>query len=181
MSTKTLSDIRNTLRRQYVSQVAVNVDREAFANYVRDQMRKGERDWSTHEVARRATGAGFRLSSGTVSNILNCRVKDVSEDKLRALAKVFGVPEAEVFGAYHGTTAADEQVIRNQRLAALAEDAEKLSPEDIPKFEALMDYVHTTVRQMLKERERDSPPKPRRARKVIYGDGTIQAAEKKRA
>ena len=176
-----LSNIRNTLRKQYVNQPAVNIDREVFASYVREQMQKGERDWSTHEVARRATAAGFRLSSGTVSNILNCRVKDVSEDKLRALAKVFGVPEAEVFAAYHGTTAADEQVIRNQRLAALAVDAEKLAPENVPKFEALMDYVQHTVRQMLKEQEQESPRKPRRGARVIYGDGTLPEVEKKRA
>lgn len=159
----------------------MNVDRESFANYVREQMRKGERDWSTHEVARRATAAGFRLSSGTVSNILNCRVKDVSEDKLRALAKVFGAPEAEVFAAYHGTTATDENTIRNQRLAALAVNAEQLSPENMPKFEALMDYVEHTVRQMLKEQERESPRKSRRMPRVIHGDGTLPQAEKKRA
>lgn len=181
MSTRMFDNMGESLSSQYVTHSGVKNAREEFAQYVRDQMKKGERDWSTHEVARRAKAAGFKISNTTVANILNCRVKDVSEDKLRALAKVFGVPEAEIFAAYHGTTTTDEQVIRDQRLAALAADATKLSPENRPKFEALIEYVQHTVRQMLKEQEWESPHKSRRVPKVIHGDGTIEQAEKKRA
>lgn len=164
-----------------VIQIGVKNVRQEFADYVRSQMNKGERSWSTHEVERRAKAAGYELSRTTVSNILNCRVRDVSEEKLHALAAAFGVPPAEVFAIYHGTADEDETTIRNQRLAALAVDAEKLSPEDVPKFEALMDYVQTTVRQMLKEREREPPRKPRRSSKIIYGDGALPEVVKKRA
>lgn len=164
-----------------VIQIGVKNARQHFAEYVYSQMNKGERSWSTHEVERRATAAGRKISRATVSNILNCRVKDVSEVHLETLAIVFGVPPAEVFAAYRGTTHEHSGIIRHERLAALAVDAEKLSPEDIPKFEALMDYVQTTVRQMLKEREQDSPRKPRRGARVIYGDGTIQEEKKRRA
>lgn len=142
----------NALCTQSVIHFAVRSEREALAEYVRQQMKKGERDWSTHEVARRAKAGGYTLSNGTVQNILNCRQKgEVSEATLRALAYVFGVPPAEIFAVYHGTSDEDESVIRNQRLAALAADAEKLTPENVQKFEALMEYVQTTVRQMIRE------------------------------
>lgn len=163
-----------------VIQLGVKNARQEFADYVRAQMSKGERSWSTHEVERRAKAAGYELSRTTVSNILNCRVKDVSEDKLHALAAAFGVPPAEVIAVYHGMSDEGEGLIRNQRLAALAAEAEQLSPDNIPKFEALMDYVQHTVRQMLKEQEQESPRKPRRGARVIYGDGTLQEEEKKR-
>lgn len=163
-------------------QFAVSVNREALAEFVRQQMKRGDRDWSTHEVARRAKGAGYTLSNGTVQRVLNLNYKkDLNEDTLRAFAYVFGVPPAQVFAVYHGTADDDENTIRNQRLAALAVDAEKLTPENIPKFEALMDYVQHTVRQMLIEQEQESPRKPGRGARVIYGDGVIQEKEKKRA
>lgn len=114
-------------------------------------MHKGERDWGIREVERRARQGNYSLSNGTVSNILNCRQKNVTRETLEALAYVFGVPPSEVFAVYHGTAGEDENLIRNQRLAALAVDAEKLTPDNLPKFEALMDYVQTTVRQMVKE------------------------------
>lgn len=164
-----------------VIQLGVKHARQEFADYVRAQMNKGERSWSTHEVERRAKAAGYELSRTTVSNILNRRVRDVSEDKLHALAAAFGVPPAEVIAVYHGMAEEGVGLIRNQRLAALAADAEKLSPEDIPKFEALIDYVQHTVRQMLKEQERESPGKTRRAPRVIHGDGTLPEEIKKRA
>jgi transcriptional regulator with XRE-family HTH domain len=133
-------------------------------------MKKGERDWSTHEVARRAKAGGYSLSNGTVQNILNLRQKgEVTEATLRALAYVFGVPPAEIFAVYHGTTVADEQVIRDQRLAALAVDAEKLSPENIPKFEALMEYVQHTVREMIKEQGHALPRGKGKAAKSRVG------------
>lgn len=163
-------------------QSAVSVNREALAEFVRQQMKRGDRDWSTHEVARRAKGGGYTLSNGTVQRVLNLNYKkDLNEDTLRAFAYVFGVPPAQVFAVYHGTADEDETTIRNQRLAALAADAEKLAPENIPKFEALMEYVQHTVRQLLKEQESVAPRKPRRAPKVIYGDGTTRETEKKRA
>jgi transcriptional regulator with XRE-family HTH domain len=157
----------------------VKVGRQKFAEYVRSQMSKGERDWSTYEIERRAQAKGHEISRTTVSNILNCKVRDVSEDKLNALAAAFEVPPAEVFAAYRGTEE-EEGKIRNERLAALAADIEKLSPENIPKFEALMDYVQHTVRQMIKEQERESSSKQRRTPRVIYGDGTIQEERKKK-
>lgn len=151
-------------------QIAVSVNREALAEFVRQQMKLGERDWSTHEVARRARGGGYTLSNGTVQRVLNLNYKkDLNEDTLRALAYVFGVPPAQVFAVYHGTTDEDEKTIRNQRLAALAVDAEKLSPEDIPKFEALMEYVQTTVRQMIKDRSNAAPRGKDKAAKSRVG------------
>lgn len=173
--------LNNTLFTQCAIRVGVRAEQAALAEYVRQQMKKGDRDWSNHEVARRAKAAGYSLSNGTVWNILNLRQKNITNETLEALAYVFEVPPAEVFAVYHGTSAEDEGVIRNQRLAALAADAEQLSPENIPKFEALMEYVQHTVRQMLKEQERESPRKPTRAPRVIHGDGTLPAAEKKRA
>lgn len=177
-----LLTLSNALCAQTVIHFAVLTGREALSEYVRQQMKKGERDWSTHEVARRAKAGGYTLSNGTVQNILNLRQKgEVTEATLRALAYVFGVPPAEIFGVYHGTTVVDEQVIRNHKLAALGADAEKLSPENLPKFEALMEYMQHTVRQLLMEQEREPPRKPRRGTRVIHGDGTIQEREKKRA
>jgi transcriptional regulator with XRE-family HTH domain len=159
MSTTLFSNMRNTFVNKDVIHSGVKVGRQKFAEYVRSQMRKGERDWSTYEVERRAQAKGHEISRTTVSNILNCKVKDVSEDKLNALAAAFEVPLAEVLAAYRGTADEDEKLIRNERLAALAADAEKLSPEDIPKFEALMDYVQTTVRQMIKEQGANALPR----------------------
>ena len=133
-------------------QYAVSVNREALADFVRQQMTRGDRDWSTHEVARRSRSGGYTLSNGTVQRVLNLNYKkDLNDETLRAFAYVFGVPPAQVFAIYHGTADEDEAVIRNQRLAALAVDAEKLTPDNLPKFEALMDYVQTTVRQMVRE------------------------------
>lgn len=69
-------------------------------------MTLGEREWSTHEVARRAKAGGYTLSNGTVQSVLNpCNKGNVSEPTLRALAYVFGVDESVVLGVYYGTAA----------------------------------------------------------------------------
>lgn len=157
----------------------VKVGRTEFAEYVRSQMHKGDRDWSTHEVERRAKARGHEISKTTVSNILNLRVKDISEDKLLALAAAFEVPPTEIFAAYRGTPE-EEGKIRSERLAVLAADAEKLTPDNQQKFDALMEYVQHSVRQMIKEQGQESLGKQRRAPRVIYGDGALPEVRKKK-
>lgn len=171
----------NLLCTQSATHVAVHTRREALADWVRQQMTLGERDWSTHEVSRRAKAGGYTLSNGTVQNVLNVRHKgNISEATLRAFAHVFGVPPAEVFAIYHGTAVEEVSKIRNERLATLAVDAERLSLENVPKFDALIDYVQHTVRQMIKEQEREAPGKQRRAPRVIYGDGALPEEKKRK-
>jgi transcriptional regulator with XRE-family HTH domain len=184
MSTGLTCNLNGTQVKHCAIRTDVRADRDRLADlaeFVRREMKKGDRDWSNHEVARRAKAGGYTLSNGTVWSILNKRYKNVKDETLEALAYVFGVPKAEIVSIYLGPPTDAEHLIRNERLAALAADAEKLSPEDVPKFEALMDYVHTTVRQMIKERGRESSRKPRRSSKVIYGDGALPEVEKKRA
>jgi transcriptional regulator with XRE-family HTH domain len=172
MSIIKVSTINDAVFKQFVIRNAVQSNRQALADYVRAQMKKGERDWSNHEVARRAKAAGFNLSNGTVWGILNCRYKDVKDTTLEALAHVFGVPKAEIVSVYLGPPTEAENLIRNERLAALAADAEKLSPEDLPKFEALMDYVQATVRQMIKDHPDAIPRGKGKAAKSRVGSAT---------
>lgn len=130
---------------------------EALAEFIRSEMKKGERDWSVREVSRRASAAGYKLSAATITNILNGYVERVSEGTLKALAAAFRVPDTEVLSIYFGPPAQDEQAIRDSRFAALAKDAQKLTPENLPKYEALMEYVHHTVREMLRGQNHDLP------------------------
>jgi hypothetical protein len=57
----------------------------------------------------------------------------------------------------------DANLVREQRQAALAELTPQLKqPENLAKYDALMEYVVTQVRQMIKEEGNGQPPKESR-------------------
>lgn len=101
MSSSILPELNNSLCTQSVIHFGVKTGRERLRDHLREKM--GD-TMSTHDVARRAKAAGFTLSNGTVGNILNLYVKDIKEDTLRALARVFNEPPDEWFRLYYGTT-----------------------------------------------------------------------------
>ena len=70
---------------------------ETLPDYVRRV--RNEKDLSTADVEKRS---GFGITDGYVSRIENGYIKNVSPEKLKALARGLGVPEDEVFAVARG-------------------------------------------------------------------------------
>jgi hypothetical protein len=71
-----------------------------------------------------------------------------------------GVPEEEVFAAYSGKKpVTDSAEYKNWRYAALFDDAQKLTPEQMTKFDTIMDIARREVERMLQEQANESPRK----------------------
>ena len=126
---------------------------ESLADYVR-RVRNGK-GLSQPEVERRSAGG---ITDGYISQIENGYIKNVSLDKLRALAKGLGVPEQEIFDVALGRSASTSKPDADAaRLVSYYED----SPPDIRQQMLL---VCEALWRDAKSREQVSPqPKKKRA------------------
>src|SRR5437870_8626911 len=100
MSITKINNLNSVLFKYCAIQNDVRTDRDkvaVIADFIRQQKLKGDRDWSNHEIERRAKAGGYTLSNGTVWSILNNRYKSITDDTLEAIAYVFSVPKSEVF------------------------------------------------------------------------------------
>lgn len=75
----------------------VHSGQQSLAEYLRAALLR--KRFSYGDLARES---GDAVSTSTVSDILNCRVKDIKAQTLITLAKGLGVPPQEVFSAYLG-------------------------------------------------------------------------------
>jgi transcriptional regulator with XRE-family HTH domain len=112
---------------------------------------------STHEISRRAKAAGYSLSNGTVSNILNCRVKDVKEITLKGLAKAFKVLDDEVFRVYYGA-GTDERLktFKDTDFARLYFKHSKLTRGRQKEFERIWEMVERDYDRALLDENKEA-------------------------
>ena len=122
----------------------VQTGREALAEYVDSQMRA--RNWSFGDVARES--GSFKLSTGTIWNVVNQRVKDVKENTLRGLAKAFKVSETEVFEIYYGKKKiGGHDLADDEEIAALFYEYKDLTNEDKEELRTVMEMVRQEIRR----------------------------------
>jgi transcriptional regulator with XRE-family HTH domain len=119
---------------------------ETLPDYVRRV--RTEKRLSTVDVERQS---GNRISDSYVTRIENGYVKNVSPEKLKALAKGLGVSEDEIFAVARGKSPAEEPDYKNWKFASLFDDAQKLTPEQMKEFEHLMEITRREVQRMLQE------------------------------
>lgn len=150
---------------------------ETLPDYVR-RIRM-EKRLSTVDVERQSSN---RISDSYITRIENGYVKNVSPEKLKALAKGLGVSEDEVFAVARGKDPKGDPDFKKWKFAALFDEAEQLTPEQMAKFEILMEMARREVQRMLQEQAEQEPPrKPRRLPEGAVVIDTTQGKEKKRA
>jgi len=135
-------------------QNVVSAQLQALSEFVRATM--NEKGLNFRQVAERSGGL---VSHTTVFDVVNLRSKDVKASTLRGLAKGLGVPEEEVFAVAQGNSPTNNPEYKNWRYAALFDDAQKLTPEQMTKFETIMEIARREVERMLQEQANDSPRK----------------------
>lgn len=138
-----------------------------------------EKELNYRQVAERSGGL---ISHTTVFDVVNLRSKDVKAKTLRGLAKGLGVSEDEIFSVTRGKSPTDNPDFKKWKFASLFDEAEQLTPEQMAKFEILMEMARREVQRMLQEQaEKEPPRKPRRVPEVRAVIDTTQGKEKKRA
>lgn len=155
----------------------VKKTKEDLADYVRRI--RAEKKLSLNDVARQS---GNLISRGYISQIENRYIVSVTANKLQALAKGLGVSEDEIFAVARGKDPEGNPDFKRWKFASLFDEAEQLTPEQMAKFEILMEMARREVQRMLQEQERESPPKPaRRVPDVMKIFEASKGKEKKRA
>lgn len=135
-------------------QNVVSAQLQALSEFVRVVM--NEKGLNYRQVAERSGGL---VSHTTVFDVVNLRSKDVKGRTLRGLAKGLGVTEEELFAVAQGKSPADDPEYKTWRYAALFDDAKQLTPEQMVKFETIMDMARREVERMLQEQANDSSRK----------------------
>ena len=102
-----------TVGRNYDSRLSSmgSSKQESLADFVRRV--RSEKGLSTPEVERQSGG---RITDAYVSRIENGYVKNVSPEKLQALAKGLGIPEDEIFAVARGKSVSGELQLNELRL-----------------------------------------------------------------
>src|ERR1044071_1375520 len=169
---------RRIFRAENVNCSAVDMQKpESLAEFVRRV--RNEKRLSLNDVQRQS---GNKIANSYVSRIENGIVTNVTPEKLKALAKGLQVSEEEIFAVVRGKSPADNPNFKKWKFAALFDEAEQLTPEQMAKFEILMEMARREVQRMLREQaEAVPPPKPKRMPKITRVIGATQEKETKRA
>jgi transcriptional regulator with XRE-family HTH domain len=136
---------------------------ETLAEFVRRI--RNEKRLSLNDVQRQS---GNQIANSYVSRIENGIVKNVTPEKLKALAKGLQISEEEIFAVVRGKSPADDPDYKNWKFASLFDDAQKLTPEQMKEFEHLMEITRREVQRMLQEHAKapaGGSGAPRRPRK----------------
>lgn len=120
--------------------------KEDLADYLRRVLE--EKRLTLREVEERS---GRRITHGYLSRILNRTVRNLTVDKLKALAKGLGVPEVEVFTAARGASPDLDPEVKKSRLGALFYKFDTLSEEDKRVVEALMETIEREIERRSKK------------------------------
>ena len=135
--------------------------RERLAEYIESQMKA--RNWSYNDVARES--GSFKLSNGTIWNLVNLRVKDVKENTLRGLAKAFHVPDADIFEVYYGKNEVGEDDLKDDKeIAALFYEYKDLTDDDKEELRTVFDMVRQEIRRRRAAGELASQKNSKKAR-----------------
>lgn len=120
---------------------------EQLAEFVR-RTRK-EKGLSTPDVER---NSGYKISDGYVSQIENLYIKNVSPEKLAALAKGLGVTEEEVFAAARGKTP-NRDVITDEKFELLSLKFGTLDGRQKAKAEVLIEVLERELERLANEKQ----------------------------
>lgn len=125
---------------------------ENLADFVRRVA--NEKGLSFREVARRGG-----LSGPAISDIVSGKTQQVKASTISAIARGLGVSEEEVFAIYRGKSPSDDPEYKNWQYAALFDDAKRLTPEQMTKFETIMEIARREVARMIEEQAHEPPRK----------------------
>jgi transcriptional regulator with XRE-family HTH domain len=126
MSTTSFNTSLNIYSDAYSKYLVVNTQSgETLADYVR-RVRVQVKDFSLSEVERNSNGD---IDGSYVSRIENGLVKNVTPEKLKALARGLRVPEDEIFAVARGKTLGEAEVFVSE-IYALFEGFEQLPDTD---------------------------------------------------
>jgi transcriptional regulator with XRE-family HTH domain len=169
---------RRIFRTENVNCSAVDMQKpESLAEFVRRV--RNEKRLSLNDVQRQS---GNQIANSYVSRIENGIVTNVTPEKLKALAKGLQVSEEEIFAVVRGKSPADNPNFKKWKFASLFDEAEQLTPEQMVRFEILMEMARREVQRMLQEQaEREPPRKLKRVPEGAVVIDTTQGKEKKRA
>lgn len=123
----------------------VRVMSETLPDLVR-RTRKDKR-LSTPDVERLS---GFNITDGYVSQIENNAVKNVSPEKLKALAKGLGITEEEVFAAARGKTPNKNAVI-DEKFELISLKFGELKGSNKAKAEVLIEVLERELERLSNE------------------------------
>lgn len=117
---------------------------EKLADFVRRT--RNEKGLSTPDVERLSN---FSITDGYVSRIENDGVKNVSPEKLSALAKGLGVTEEEVFAVARGKIP-NKQLVTEERFELLRIKFSELQGSNKAKAEVLVETLERELNRMAK-------------------------------
>jgi transcriptional regulator with XRE-family HTH domain len=137
-------------------------NQESLADYVRRV--RSEKNLSTPDVERQSGG---RITDAYVSRIENGYVKNVSPEKLQALAKGLGVPEDEIFAVARGKSVSGDLQLNELRLVEYFRTLTTESQEVLLAYAEMMSLRTSAT--------------GRRVPGVAKGASVLQEKEKKRA
>lgn len=146
LSTTLLRIIPSTSKKKLSKVRNVNKTRmEQLADFVRKT--RDVKGLSTTDVEK---NSGKQITDGYVSQIENLYVKNVSPEKLSALAKGLGVTEEEVFAIARGKVPNVNTII-DERFETLSLKFGGLKPSKKVKAEVLIDVLEREIERMAKE------------------------------
>lgn len=149
MSTSMVGITPDTLITYETKISTVNSKRiESLADYVR-RVRQ-EKGLSTLEVER---NSGNQITDGYVSQIENSYVKNVSPQKLQALAKGLGVSEEEIFAVARGKSLNEDEAL-DAEMAHFASRVKKLTPQNKRDFEIVWRMANDLLDKLEREQAR---------------------------
>lgn len=174
-STKILRDANSNLGAEDDTLPSVvTKNPESLSDYVRRV--RSEKRLSTLDVER---NSGNRITDGYVSQIENGYVKNVSPEKLQALARGLAVSEEEIFAVARGAKTVGDMPLDEVRMLQLYRDLPPDRKEDVLAHLELVCKRHATSSNGSKNRL--IPPGGRRLPAVSKGSGVAEGQEKKRA
>lgn len=120
----------------------VGIVQENLADFVRKI--RNEKRLSTPDVERLSN---FEITDGYVSRIENSGVKNVSPEKLSALAKGLGVTEEEIFAIARGKNP-NEQAKAEERFISLSVKFTELKGQNRERAEFLIEVLEREIARM---------------------------------
>jgi transcriptional regulator with XRE-family HTH domain len=135
-----LRKIPNILRTKLIMiSLMANEPSTKFSEFVRNT-RIGKGLTTTDVQDRSRQGGAKGISESYVSQIENDYIRNVSIEKMKALAKGLGLSDEEVFSAAKGVLPRVALII-NDRLNFLAEIVAAFSPDQLNEFAPLLDVM----------------------------------------
>ena len=124
---------------------------ESLADYCRRI--RNEKNISTTDVEAASRKGGLKgISNGYVSQIENGYIKNVSPEKLKALARGLGVTEEEIFAISRGININGSKVV-NERFAAMSFGYEGVPEEKKFRIDPLIDLLEQEIKKNQEEQK----------------------------